>query len=1081
MQITLDDLRLIRDVKSIARLYHQLGYETDLEPIEFSASEALLEGAAAQSVNSVYILVDLNGLQHVHFESSDLSGLKIRQVSENFLKRPGTHLLSFSQSSYDSVIFVKPSRSEGKIKLSKLKLDPRRPTTHDLSILRAISFENSISSNDIHQKQVKAFDVERVTREFYRVYHDLFVSVREAIVSDNPNVQIGFLRRQTTSDQPALHAFTQRLLSRIMFLYFIQKKGWLNQDHDFLTTLYRERANNNGRNFYLDVLEPLFFQTLNTKRLNNNSDFGSIPYLNGSLFEREYPEATNLTIPNQLFDPRESGSILNIFNSYNFTIEESSSLDQEVSLDPEMLGKVFENMMEAEEAARNGTFYTPRSIVQFLAEETLTRYLEEKTKIGLERLRPLLSEEENFGDINAEEARAIIKHLKEVRVLDPAVGTASMLVGVLNVMMRIRQNAEARLGTHVSPGSPALGSWKREYINDCLYGVDIKQEAIEIGRLRLWLSLVVDATEPEPLPSLDYKLMAGDGLLESIDGTPFLKPNRETELFGYGAEISQLTDEINRLHHNFFVEEEPDKRRSLRQAIQECERQLFKVDIQHRIENYNNEIINIRQRKAKGVTRKSDLSREQNLGEQIVRLMDSRRKVLEDKEPLPYFLHNVHFTEVMNRPEKGFDIVIGNPPYVSIINMQSDYKNALHKAFPEVSSGRADLYVYFFKKGFDLLCERGILAYITPNKYLRAAYGEPLRSFLAYQTSIQILIDFGNLPVFDAVTSPFITLAQKFLPQSQSEFFVITELDLKGHLSSSTDGRTDQTRDGLDIFHQFANRLFFRQSNEILTNESWTMASQQVVDLIRKIENRGQPLKSFFDIEILYGIKSGLNEAFIITKDQKEQFIQIDPSTSEVIKPFLTGRDVRRWSIDFNHRYMIFTNRGFEIDKYPVIKDHLLKFRKKLSERATAQTHPWYELQQPQQGVYELYRKPKIIYPEMARSSAFAFDTNGLYINNKCFCIPTEDKYLVAILNSRLVYFWLMSTCVRLESGSYEYRSNYIEKIPLVEPSLEQKIELQNHCDDSNFDALNKLVFDIYGPFEKSEIDLINDFTSEML
>ena len=806
--LQLDDLRRLRTPAHLADLYHLLGYPADLEAEAYSPREIGYETAAWKSVSRVWLLVNLGDepqtLQHIHIETEDLSAAHLRTIADFLAKTAGEYLLTFATPSFDRVVLVKPRREgeagKGTLKLGRLSLQPSRPTQHDLSVLREIAVDGHTGPQDAHQKQIKAFNVERVTRRFFEEYKKLFHHTRDTIAAENRNAQIGPLARNTTADQTSLHAFTQRLLGRIIFLYFIQKKGWLDENPDFLTDLYKKATEHAGGNFYRDALETLFFEVLNTQRPSNASHLGGIPYLNGSLFEREYPDTTVLNLPNSLFDPKQTGSVLNVLGGYNFTISESSSLEQEISLDPEMLGKVFENMMEEEEAAQSGTFYTPRSIVQFMAEETLTRYLSDQTGIPQARLLPLVADDSDPHSLTTAEATQIITALGKVRVLDPAVGTASMLVGFLNAMIRIRRSAEAKRGIHATEGSPALAQWKREYIQHCLYGVDIKQEAIEIARLRLWLSLVVDAQEAEPLPNLDYKLMAGDGLLETVDGTPFIKV--EQAFVGDQAAVTQKAAEIEIKHEQFFSEQRPDKRRALRNEIQQLERELFKADVDYRIRGLDSQIRildgQIAHPSLGERSRATFIRRRTALAENMGRLIEQKVKVWDEKEPLPFFLHNVHFAEVMKDENRegngGFDIVIGNPPYVRHERLGKEYKAALQVAFSDVGTGTADLYVYFYAKGLNLLRAGGRLAYITPNKFMRAGYGEKLRGVLSGQNRVEMLADFGDLPVFDAITYPLIAMIQKAKPDNQT-IQMLPERTLKANLGKAIEGGVPEVRE----------------------------------------------------------------------------------------------------------------------------------------------------------------------------------------------------------------------------------------------------------------------------------------------
>lgn len=1013
MSLTLDDLRFARDPAGIAKLYHLLGYNADLEPVANTAAEAQLEGAVLSDVNGVYLLVSNAGFQAVHLEcNGPINSVVIRRVAENFLKRPGHYLLSFRSADDPRTIFVKPSRSDNRVKITRLTLNPSRPSQHEHSVLKEIALIGAPSDALIHQRQVKAFDVERVTKKFFETYRELFVKLREEIKAQNPNTRIGLLKKNTTDDRASLHAFTQRLLGRMLFLYFIQKKGWLDSSQhwgdgkqDFIVELYKSRVSSEGVNFYRDVLEPLFFETLNTERQHHHSEFGRIPYLNGSLFEREYPETTILNLPNALFDPHLTDSVLGVLERFNFTIEESNSLEQDVSLDPEMLGKVFENLMESDEAAKSGTFYTPRSIVQFLAEESLTRYLNDATGISLPRLRNLTSDDDEYADLEIIEANKIIKALETVRVLDPAVGTASMLVGMLSVMIRVRRSAEARKGNRVQIDKPVVVEWKKQYINHCLYGVDIKQEAIEIGRLRLWLSLVVDAQEPEPLPNLDYKLMAGDGVLETMDGTRFGDTATGTAaLLGADAGIAELIGRIERTRDAFFNEENSAERRKKRETLMQLERQLFAADIDWRVKNLDEQITVLRRR---AHSKKGDSAKDLALTTRLNELVSEKTRVLRDLEPLPFFLHRVHFSEVMQRENAGFDIVLGNPPYVSINNMEAPYKTALKTAFPEVESGRADLYVYFFAKAFELLCENGRVAFITPNKFLRAGYGGKLRAFMSSKTTLEVLVDFGDLPVFDATTYPFITLARKATPNPSAVFQMLPERTLKNRIGDAREDGTALVREGLSAFHDYALEMCINQNQQELNSEGWLLGASELGQIVEKLANLGQSLENFVDGKIHRGIISGNNDAFIVDKIEYEELIQKDPNNSSVLIPFLFGKDVTKFRVKDFQYYLIFASRNFPISQFPSIEEKLNSFRGDLEARSTIGNHKWYELTQPQEGCHENFKKSKIVLRDISKEPCFSYDESGIYIDSTIYSIITNKKFLTSILNSTVIDFFM--------------------------------------------------------------------------
>lgn len=1117
--LPMNALTLLRSIEGLTRLYHDLGYPADPDPVVFTPQEMGLEGAAATDVLDAALLVDLEDpdgtlVQHWHFRMrGKRSTLTVRRVTENFMRRPGHYLLSFTDEAngFSEVHFVKPRKefqsgegadAKSLVRLSKLTVTPSRPTAHDLSVLRAVAITRHTSAAEAHAQQVEAFNVERVTKRFFDTYTRLFRHVREVIRAENMNAVISERPERRIQPQPAknarqddnekaLHAFTQRLLGRLLFLYFIQKKGWLSGQGDYITQLYAGATDSPGGNFYRDALEPLYFETLNAPQPRTGGLPGDIPYLNGSLFEREYPNATVLNLPNSLFDPHRAGDgrddpggILHVLNNFNFTVGESAALEQDISLDPEMLGKVFENLMEEEEAAQSGTFYTPRSIVQFMAEETLTRYLADRTGLPQARLLPLAANDSETHDLTTQEARTLKETLADVRVLDPAVGTASMLVGVLNVMIRIRRSLESRiLNTPIPEGSPAIAEWKREYIQHCLYGVDIKHEAIEIARLRLWLSLVVDAGEPEPLPNLDYKLMAGDGLLETVNGEPFIRAQRQ--MLGGQGEVTAKAAEVERLHDTFYQEQHPERRRQLRTDIQRLERELFKADVDDRINGLDAELTGLNRQitdpRQTDAARRRLRTRHEALSRNLGALLEQRRTVWDAGEPLPFFLHNVHFAEVMKDENRGgnggFDIVLGNPPYVSIGNMRAEYKTALSNAFPEVASGRADLYVYFFQKGLNLLRRGGRLAYITPNKFMRAGYGEKLRGQLAQTTNIESLADFGDLPVFDATTYPFITLLKKS-PPTETPVQMLPARVLKAHLADAIEEGGQAVREALNGFHEYARTLTAPLSPTELTAREWTLDDPRVLRLIDKLKIHSARVGDFLVGRISAGIKSGLNRAFLISRLDAEQ-ITADGTSGEVIKPYVRGKYVRRNQIEWLGEHIIYVPRGSNIDRYPNVKVHLSTYKNQLESRATSGNHEWFELQQSQAAFHVDYSSTKILYPDIAQYPRFSLDESGLYPDMTLFCMPVRKdcKWLASILNSKAAFFYMISISPSIMGQSYRFKTQYVEQIPIPTPTPNQAAQLEIFTDDSRLDELNALVYELYG-LTPAEIELVESLTS---
>lgn len=479
--------------------------------------------------------------------------------------------------------------------IRKLLIDRTNPTAYDRDRLEALAVKGQ-SPSQLYQAHCEAFDVEQLTRSFYRGYRDLFERVKAVVMEYNPHPYF--------KDADRLHQFSQRLLGRLMFLYFLQKKGFLAGDRQFLTHQYRKNHfHEEGCDYYRDILEPLFFDTLNRQRANCECPWGKIPYLNGGLFDRDYgegicdaagretPEA--VTLPNSIFDPGDTDSILGYFNGYNFTVAENVAGDEDVAVDPEMLGKVFENMLEVEERGKSGTFYTPRNIVQFMCSEVLCRYLADETGMELETVGKLIDYDPNLTDsdfnqlMSPQQARSLKKALENIKVLDPAVGSGAFPLGMLPIMVNVRQAIARREGMTVKRGSLTISQCKRDMIANNLYGVDIKPEAIEIAKLRMWLSLVVDIPrmeDVEPLPNLDYKLMCGNSLISTIHGEQLIPdPTKNQQGMLAVTPIQTAIQPLLALHKQYF-DAQTEERYQLRKRILEAEMNVFKVAVQDQIQ-----------------------------------------------------------------------------------------------------------------------------------------------------------------------------------------------------------------------------------------------------------------------------------------------------------------------------------------------------------------------------------------------------------------------------------------------------------------------------------------------------------------
>ncbi len=381
------------------------------------------------------------------------------------------------------------------------------------------------------------------------------------------------------------------------------------------------------------------------------------------------------------------------------------------------------------------------------------------------------------------------------------------------------------------------------------------------------------------------------------------------------------------------------------------------------------------------------------------------------------------FPEIM--ANGGFDIVIGNPPYVRQEQLQG-LKPALQKQF-ECYTGIADIYVYFYERGFQILKDGGILTYISPNKYFRSGYGQKLRQFLGSKTLISELIDFGDAPVFNAITYPSIIILRKSPPgENQTRVFTWSPEAVLKEFSSA-----------------FQSGSFLIAQKE-LSADGWRLESPAVLRLLEKLRRTGKPLGEYVDGRFYRGIVTGLNEAFVVDRTTRDRLVAEHPSSAELLKPFLRGRDVKRWLIEPPDLWLIFTRHGVDITKYPAINKYLNKYKKQLTPGTEDGRKPgsyeWYEIQD-NIAYWKEFEKPKIAYPNICKRNEFAWDDKGYYINQKAFIIPDASKYLLGILNSTVV-LWLFDKLVaRLQNGYYEPSAIFIKDFPIPVTSETQPIE----------------------------------------
>lgn len=1040
--LQLDDLRTLENPEKIATLFKTLGYNASSQPLDIN--DLQLSARNSEAIYDAYLIADQGdgGLQVLLFQlhpeewlSPSVASTRIKSIAAQVGRR-ATEFLLLATKDYNQLMFVNcrktfDENNNVKASIRKLLVDRTNPTAYDRDRLEAIAVKK-LSPKQLYQVHCEAFDVEKLTKSFYKGYKQLFDNVQKVIKANNPHLYF--------NDSDRLHQFSQRLLGRIMFIYFLQKKEFLSGDSKFLTTCYRVlRANSDDTDYYSEVLEPLFFNTLNQSRPNLQHRWGEgkIPYLNGGLFDRDYgvgikdaagrdtPET--ITLPNSLFDPGESGSILSFFNGYNFTISENVAGDEDVAVDPEMLGKVFENMLAAEERGQSGTFYTPRGIVQFMCVEVLSRYLADESGMELETVRKLIDYDPDEPDsyyhnlMTPPQAKQLKQAIATIKVLDPAVGSGAFPLGMMQALLQVRQAVARREGMKVQRGSLTISQWKREIIANNLYGVDIKPEAIEIAKLRMWLSLVVDIPDiedVEPLPNLDYKLMCGDSLISTIHGEHLIPdPTKTQQLMLAVTPIQQAIQPLLDLQHRYF-DAQTEERHQLREQILAAEANVFRVAVADRRlfwEGKQREI-ELEIQRLNGKVSKVQEKKRAEIAEKLMELDRFATEVESGERSLNFFQYHLHFRDVFTE-KGGFDVVIGNPPYVRQEEI-TDIKTALELEY-ECFKRKADLYIYFYEQGIRILNKNGLLTYITPNKYFRAPYGDKIRNFLLKQGDLKFLIDFGDTHIFDAIAYPSILQFQKNkVIYSYSKILIWNKIYDINSLKI--------------IFDKYSFNLDLSQDNSNLSG--WKLLPQTTLSILNKIKNSGNNLEGYINRQFYHGIKTGYNDAFIVDAKTRDKLISENFTSKNILKPLIRGKNIKRWNVDYQNEWIIFTVKGTDLTKFPAIHNHLINYKDRLIPGIAGGrlkgNYEWYEIFHTPLN-WRDFESPKILYQEIMTYQSFTLDECNFYPNNKVFIIPSASRYLLGLLNSKIIWFFLHEIAPKLQGGALMLQTSYIKQIPI--------------------------------------------------
>lgn len=926
-------------------------------------------------------------------------------------------------------------------------------------------------------------------------------------------------------------------------------KPWGSGSRTFIRSILWKHCDNNDRNFFDKYLEPFFYEALNTKRKNQYfKTFNSkVPFLNGGLFEPlegYHWKDTNFEIPNEFFSnkekkTREADGILDIFDRYNFTINENEPLEKEVAVDPEMLGKIFENLLDINDRKSKGAFYTPREIVHYMCQESLINYLVDEVEVPYEDMKQFILYGEIIKDEDSRRVTSssigfhenktikqsifdnivdIDNALQNVKVADPAVGSGAFPLGMLNEIVKARDNITEYIikkdkegALNKRYGEAFIRNWRSSYkmkwntIKNSIFAVDIEPSAVDITKLRLWLSVIVDQeineeySEPKPLPNLDMNIHIGNSLIDEYEGIKLFdetilsksrqnnKDNSKDITLIKGMQLNILVDHTDEMLKEMF---------DLQDRYFDIDDDDVKKDIKQKIDNIQEELI------------KYKLNKDGNNGE-----LKKYEESIKNREK-PYFVWELEFAKVF-KDNKGFDIVIGNPPYVGEKGNKEIFRPIAKTDFGKKHYvGKMDLFYFFFHKAIDIGREKAEISFITTNYYPTAYGGRKLRSDFKERTSIRKLINFNEMKIFESALGQhnLITMLVKENDQSlKSENILVEKTGVADTqvLSNIFNEKDKETK----YYYVEQDKLYEGKEDYIrligVYNNTDGSSVQSILSKMKSCKTM------FGDIcMVKQGIVSGADKVtdkhkrdygcdwvkgqgiFLLNKKEVED-LELSEFEQQFIKSVYKNSQIHKYFIEDNDDlYVMYITKTVDKSKIPNIIKYLEEFKPILeNKRETRQGKlPWYSLHWPRESnIFE--QNYKITNSRRSKSNIFALDTKKRYeqsdimvsVVKEKYESKIEIKYLLSLLNSKLYSLWLQNQG-KLKGKMFELYGTPLSEIPIkiidideqqkfvkkVDAIIETK---QENCNSSINDLMCKIDSMIYKLFEltEEEIEIIED------
>lgn len=929
-------------------------------------------------------------------------------------------------------------------------------------------------------------------------------------------------------------------------------KPWGSGSRQFIRDILWKHCENHNKNFFNDYLEPFFYEALNKERKNHyfKSFNSKIPFLNGGLFEPiegYHWKDVNFEIPNHIFSnietkDREANGILDTFDRFNFTINEAEPLEKDVAVDPEMLGKIFEELLEVSDRKSKGAFYTPREIVHYMCQESLINYLVNEVGVPYDDMKEFIlygelirdaDNRRNVGygkDFTIKESilnkvSEIDTALENVRVADPAVGSGAFPLGMLNEIVKarnniteyiIRKDKEGAFGERY--GENFIRDWRSPYkmklkaIKNSIFAVDIEPSAIDIAKLRLWLSIVVDqeidenSGGPEPLPNLDMNIQVGNSLIDEYEGIKLFdesilkdrkkngkKENQQPEQMRWFFDSDEILNEMFEKQSQYFEEGNEKTKNTLKERIVQLRDQLI---IQRLRESGNNEAIE--------------------------KYKESKKEKIK-----PYFIWELEFARVF-KEKGGFDIVIGNPPYVGESGNKDIFRPIAKTAFGgKYYLGKMDLFYFFFHLALDIGNPKAEVAFITTNYYPTAFGAKKLRLDLRKRSFIRKAIDFNELKVFDSARGQhnMITVLTKNIEKNfDAETCVTNRIgDADPGIFKAITGWADKqskyyklNQDNIYEGEEKYLRLTGVVGNTENSIESILGKMSNLDTKLGDIVEINQGLVSGCDyvsgrnIKKLNNIDSIKNKDGIFVIDlENDRDVEVKATFNEIelelLKPFYKNSEIEKYYCNQKYKkQVLYLNKDIKsLDLYPNIQIHLNRFSPILKDRREALRGviEYFQLQWPRDK--NIFMSEKIVVPYRTRKNNFAYNEVEWFCRSDVYVITKKDpkynlKYLLALLNSKLYYIWLYHKGKR-KGEILELFRTPLSEIPIIKGNQETQNKIISTVDNilnitiqedylKNIEKqkqvfkfrkeIDQIVYDLYN-FTEKEIKLIEKHYGE--